>query len=561
MHGVPGDFSLPFLKYLKDSPVKWIGNCNELNAGYAADGYARMRGLGAICTTYGVGELSAINATAGSYAERVPVVNIVGMPSKSAWKQWDKHGANDGKGLIHHHLGGKQHVGVYRDMLNTVEIAHQDLWNDSSATHKFDTAIRLALQKQPVHVTLPSDMADIMVSTHPLQQPICSSEVGDPHETEELLWSILKGIASSARPLVMVDGMSERYNLRQEINEIVSKTGIPTVCLQNGLGIVNGNIPNYYGVYTGSVASSELQEYVISRDFVLLICPLLSDTGTAGWSAVPPIERSMWICGNRVRFRDRDYQVDAKDLLSKLIKHPQFKELQRRQSPSLPIQYTPASKAVLPPHDSPIPQDYLWPRLSSFFKPGDTLVLANGTPLIASRLFDLPFNVRVISSGLWFSIGSMLPATQGAALAQKDAGTGPKWSGRTILLEGDGSFQATAQELGTIIRYRLDCTILIVNNEGYAYERLIEGLTDDYNDVAAWKYTKFPEAFGGKSTPEYPIEVFTASKVGEMESILENEHVKKGKGLTLIEVRMGRIDVPSYFKEALVTTGNRLRGE
>jgi len=66
VHGVPGDFNLVALDYLEGCGLKWVGNCNELNAGYAADGYARIKGISAVITTFGVGELSLPNAIAGS---------------------------------------------------------------------------------------------------------------------------------------------------------------------------------------------------------------------------------------------------------------------------------------------------------------------------------------------------------------------------------------------------------------------------------------------------------------------------------------------------------------
>ena len=95
--GVPGDFNLEFLDHVVAHPrVRWVGNANELNAGYAADGYGRLRGMSALITTFGVGELSAANAIAGSYAEHVPVVHIVGAPAK------DAQGA---RRVVHHSLG------------------------------------------------------------------------------------------------------------------------------------------------------------------------------------------------------------------------------------------------------------------------------------------------------------------------------------------------------------------------------------------------------------------------------------------------------------------------
>lgn len=561
LHGVPGDFSLPFLKHVKNSPVKWVGNCNELNAGYAADGYARMKGLGALCTTYGVGELSAINAIAGCYAERVPVLEIVGVPHRAAQERLDKRKGRDGKGLMHHMLGRRIPINRYKSMHKEVTGAQYTLSEEGKAAAAFDVAIRQALLKKgPVHVSLPSDMADTMVNSDRLQDPIPLDQKQDPHELDEVAQAILDGLTSSKRPLIMVDGVSERYDLRQEINELVSITGIPTVCLQHGLGIVENTVPNFYGVYTGSLASPELKQYVDTSDYVLLFCPLLSDTGTAGWSAVPPDRSTIWIEGDKVSFPYRHYQIHAKELLAKLLQYLRRPGLRLRNYPSLPKQYQLASANIVPTRDSAITQDYLWPRMSSFFQSGDTILLANGTPLIGSKLFDLPPKVRVIASGLWYSVGSMLPAAQGAALAMKDRARGPDWSGRTILLEGDGSFQATAQELSTIIRYKLDCTIFIANNQGYAYERLIEGLRDDYNDVAAWKYTLAPSMMGGESTAEYPIRCLTATNVGEMEFIFSDNDVSTGKGSTLMDVKMGREDVPAYFRNALGMAGKRLAG-
>ena len=99
MFGVPGDFVMGFFNQIIKSDIKYIGTCNELNAAYAADGYARIKGIGAFATTFGVGELSAINGVAGSFAERVPVVVITGSPSTISFKN---------RPLLHHTLGDYQ---------------------------------------------------------------------------------------------------------------------------------------------------------------------------------------------------------------------------------------------------------------------------------------------------------------------------------------------------------------------------------------------------------------------------------------------------------------------
>ena len=81
--GVPGDYVLDFLDRIVESPIKHIATCNELNAGYAADGYARVNGIGAAVVTYGVGGFSIANAVAGAYAEQVPLIVISGAPHSS----------------------------------------------------------------------------------------------------------------------------------------------------------------------------------------------------------------------------------------------------------------------------------------------------------------------------------------------------------------------------------------------------------------------------------------------------------------------------------------------
>ncbi|WP_264766429.1 thiamine pyrophosphate-binding protein, partial [Klebsiella pneumoniae] len=97
LFGVPGDYNLQFLdRVIAHSALGWVGCANELNAAYAADGYARIKGAGALLTTYGVGELSALNGIAGSYAEHIPVLHIVGAPSTGAQQRGE---------LLHHTLG------------------------------------------------------------------------------------------------------------------------------------------------------------------------------------------------------------------------------------------------------------------------------------------------------------------------------------------------------------------------------------------------------------------------------------------------------------------------
>ena len=215
-------------------------------------------------------------------------------------------------------------------------------------------------------------------------------------------------------------------------------------------------------------------------------------------------------------------------------------------------------KSLQPPDSSaPIDQETFYLRISSFLRENDVILCANGTPLAGGRDFILPPSTKLINSSIWLSVGHMLPAAQGAALAQREIGTG----GRTILFEGDGSFQATAQELSTIIRYKLDAYIFLINNDGYTYERLLHGMDAEYNDVAPWNYLKAPEMMGAPKDGSYDVETHDVGTWGELNKVLRSEKFHNGKGLKMVNVRMARDDVNKKFKHALKAAGDRLRAD
>jgi pyruvate decarboxylase len=163
VYGVPGDYTLKAIDHLKQSGLQWISNCNELNAGYAADGSARITGLSALFTTYGVGELSAINAIAGSYAEHVPVVHVVGSPTR----QLQESGA-----VLHHSLGDGRN-GAFREMHEKVTVACSALWDERTAPQVIDDIIMKCLREsRPVYIDIPCDLVPAQVSEDRLAEPL-----------------------------------------------------------------------------------------------------------------------------------------------------------------------------------------------------------------------------------------------------------------------------------------------------------------------------------------------------------------------------------------------------
>src|SRR3989338_10737001 len=141
--GVPGDYNLGFLDQIAAyKGMEWIGTCNELNGAYASYGYARIKGVGALVTTFGVGELSAINGIAGAYAEYVPVVHIVGVPATSI---------RANKSMVHHTLGDGR-FNVFSDMYADITMA-QTLLSENNAAAEIDRVLTVCwLKKRPVYI-------------------------------------------------------------------------------------------------------------------------------------------------------------------------------------------------------------------------------------------------------------------------------------------------------------------------------------------------------------------------------------------------------------------------
>jgi pyruvate decarboxylase len=573
IHGVPGDYFLKALDFLAPARLKWIGSCNELNAGYAADGYARIRGLSALFTTYGVGELSAINAIAGSYAEHVPVVHIVGTPARHL---------QTSRAICHHYLGDGS-PRVFAEMSKKVTVAQASLVDAKNAPEMIDDTIQKCLvHSRPVYFEMPADMASVTISAEQLDQPLISTlEVEEGLENAQVEM-LLQNMYSSRQPLLLVDRGGGVHHITEEIKELVRISGIPTLAMPSGQGMIEIPTPNYYGVHSGPVGYIDTMHYTKSSDLVLAFGPMFSDVQTLAWLTVPDPSITTTIHKNSISTPTSSHAINAKSFMQKLLSALDPSKLPRPDTASLgDFRHRPTPPKPIP--QGPITQDGLYDRLNTYLHPHDILLLANGTPLLGARDLLLPPHTTVIASGLWFSIGHMLPAAQGAALAQQDqapptplaspsSASGPHEQAteansapRTVLFEGDGSFQVSAQELSTIIKLRLDVTVFIVDNAGYAYERLIHGLEAGYNDVAPWRYSEVAGAFGaprpeGASEQErsragelgsgagYTVSSHRVSTWAELDALLGDEKWVDAKGLKVVDIVVGREDVPGKFK-------------
>lgn len=561
VHGVPGDYNLTLLDHVEPAGLHWVGNCNELNAGYATDGYARIKGIGALVTTFGVGELSAVNAIAGAYTEFAKVVHIVGTPRRNQ---------QETRSLIHHTLlDGDYHH--FARMYEHVTVAQANLIDPRTAPEQIDSTIQQCLiQSRPVYIQVPVDMVSAQIPADRLASPLRIPAVISSPDADGAFQAIQEKIKVSKRPMILVDGESRAFEMVEAVQKIVAETAWPTWSSTFGKDCVDETLPNVHGVWQSKYQTPEELAYIQSADLVLCFGPHFSNTNTYLFTTIPPPEKSIYFKGTSVVIGDRIFRdLPAKAFLSSLLSKIDLAALKAQITPENTFNPPPAKSTELPPPTSLTTQENFYRPWSTYLRPGDILLAETGTPSHGTRDITFPPHVRYFSAISWLSIGYMLPATQGAALAQRELFEEGKWADakndllpRTILMIGDGSFQMTVQEVSTIIKEKLNVTIVLINNDGYTIERCIHGIDKTYNDVASWRYLQAANFFGagkdaaaGGDDGGYEVETTKCTNWSEMKDALEkfdkpNDGPQKAK-FRMIEVIMEREDCTKALKDML----------
>ncbi|KAK5686473.1 hypothetical protein LTS10_002591 [Elasticomyces elasticus] len=466
----------------------------------------------------------------------VPVVHLVGTPSRKAWQ------TSSATRPIHHTLGDGR-MDVYAEMAKQITCAQTKFHNYDrieDAVQAYDETLQECVSRsKPVYVSIPVDKMEAPVPLELLARPLQLITKGETGSVEDdLARNIAERIRTARAPLLIVDGLSYPYDLLAEVNALADM--IPTACFGSALGTVDSDAKQWLGTLSGPT------EYSDSADVVLIAGSILSDTNTAAWTAVPSTENRVMFNLDSVEMDGKVHQIPGKTVLQRLL----------RELSSNPLTPVPLPARQLSNNlsiQTQITQDVFWSTMSSLLKPDDTVLLANGTPLIGGRDMEFPSRTQVVASSIWCSIGQMLPAAQGMSLAKQDLGL----PGRTILFEGDGSFQVTCQALSDMIRCKLDVTIFIVNNDGYTYERWLNGMQAEYNDVPSWRYTELAKVFGAPS--DYPVLAVTVRTMMELKDLLAQQSVHDGKGLKIVDVVMDAEDVPEKAKAGLRRAGEALR--
>ncbi|KAJ5717528.1 hypothetical protein N7488_003174 [Penicillium malachiteum] len=527
VHGVPGDYNLSALDYLPKCGLDWVGNCNELNAGYAADGYARVKGISALITTFGVGELSAVNAIAGAYSEFVPIIHIVGQPTTKSQKD----------GMLLHHTLGNGDFNVFNKMSAAISCYVARLNDPHDAAALIDSAIRECwIRSRPVYVTLPTDMIYAKVNGDRLKTPIdLSLPENDPEKEDYVVDVVLKYLRGAKNPIILVDACAIRHRVLDEVHDLVEASGLPTFVTPMGKGAVNETHKNFGGVYAGNGSNAGVSEMVESSDLILSIGAIKSDFNTTGFTYRIGQLNTIDFHSNYVRVRYSEYpDINMKGVLRKVVQ--QMGKLSAVPVP--PINNT-LPKSEQSSTSQTITHAWLWPTVGQWLKENDVVLTETGTANFGIWETRFPPNVTAISQVLWGSIGYALGSCQGAALAAKEL-----HNRRTILFIGDGSFQLTVQEISTMLHNKLNPIIFVICNEGYTIERYIHGWEAKYNDIQPWDFVNIPKVFGAKDG----YKGYRIKTRDELHKLFADQTFRDSDSLRLVELYMPRDDAPAALK-------------
>lgn len=397
--------------------------------------------MGAIVTTFGVGELSAINGLAGAYSEMVPVVHIVGCPSTISQRN---------NMLLHHTLGNGD-FNAFAGMSATVSCVVAKLNDPSEIATQIDHALRECyLRNRPVYIMLPTDMVTKKVEGERLDTDIDLREaVNDEAKENYVVDVVLKYLHAAQRPVVLVDACAVRSRVLDEVHAFIEKTRLPVFVTPMGKSAIDETHPCYGGVYAGSASRPAIKEIVEGSDLVLSIGALKSDFNTAGFSYRLSQLNTIDLHTDHCVVRYSEYPgVRMRGVLRRITENVDVHQLKVLPAPAPFV----VPKDEQGSADELIKQAWFWPRISNFFREGDVIISETGTANFGIWETRFPPNVTALNQTLWGSIGWAVGACQGAALAAKDSGV----RRRTILFEGDGSIQLTAQEIGTMIKHNLD---------------------------------------------------------------------------------------------------------
>jgi TPP-dependent 2-oxoacid decarboxylase len=469
--GIPGDYILSLYQLIEASPIQHVGTTREDCAGFAADAYARINGIGAVCVTYCVGGLNTVNAIACAFAERSPVVLLTGSPGLSERVRTP---------YMHHMV---RDFSTQREVFEKITVAAISLDDPSTAEREMDQAFAALLRyRRPIYIEIPRDLVHTPLA-NPLR-PLCLDDASsNTAALEEAIAEVRAMLASARRPAILAGAEIGRFGLQDDLTRLVERLNVPIASTLLGKSIIREDHPLYVGVYGGLIARDEVQQFINESDCLLILGSILSDVEDLDADSPLLSEgRTIHATADRVAIKHHRYDaIRFQDFVRALVTNtlPSF--------PSRPLPTPlPMPQGTIAPN-TPVTLNGLFRHLDSLLDE-HTLVIADvGESLFAAADLHVHRRFEFLSPAYYTSMGFAVPAAVGASFADPTL--------RPIVLVGDGAFQMTGTELSTAVRYGQTPIVVVLNNRGYSTEREI--LEGPFNDVHEWRYERICDMIGG----------------------------------------------------------------
>ncbi len=467
--GIPGDYVLTLYKMIQDSPIRVVGMTREDSAGFAADAYARLHGLGCVCVTYCVGGLSLCNSIAGAYAEKSPVVVLSGSPGLR------ERARNP---LLHHKVKGFE---TQSEVFEKITVASAVLDDPLTAFREIDRVFEAAMRyKRPVYLEVPRDQ--VLVRPDGPHRPPTGLPPSDPEALREAVDEAAAMLTGAHRPMILADVEIHRFGLQDDLIALAESTGIPVATTILGKSVVSESHPLFAGIYEGAMGRSEVTACVENADCLLMLGCFLTDINLGIFTAKLDPARCINATSEDLQIRHHHYS-DVR--LDDFIRALAARRLKVVKTP-IPHRHASPEPTWIADKDAPVTSARLFTRLNRMLDESMVVIADVGDSLFGAADLSMSRRTEFLGPAYYTSMGFAIPASVGVGMANPSA--------RAIVIVGDGAFQMTGMELSTIVRYGLNPIVVVLNNHGYTTERFL--LDGPFNDVQEWQFHKIPDVFG-----------------------------------------------------------------
>lgn len=476
---VAGDYNLILLDELeKVSELKQVYCSNELNCGFAAEGYARSRGLGAAVVTFSVGAFSAFNAVGGAAAENLPLILISGAPNNNDY----------GSGHILHHTTGHYDYSYQLEMAKYITVAAVSITHADTAPALIDHAIRQALYHQkPVYIELSCNIVNLPCARPGPITSLTYEKSSDVDSLEAAAKACLEKINNAKNPVIVVGNKTRAAAAEKEVIALAKHLGCPVATMAHAKSFFPEEDPHYIGTFWGEISSPGVEEYVKNSDCRIYVGAVFNDYSTVGWTShLYDEDKDILFSPHHLRAAKTEFSgFKLKNILKHII--PLIKKNSTALE-SFKAKHHAEKAAAVAEGNAPLTTVELTRQIQGIIDNNTTIFLETGDSWFHGMHYRLPNGARVESEMQWGHIGWSVPAIFGYAVSAPER--------RNIVMVGDGSFQLTAQEVAQMIRHNLNVIIILINNQGYTIEVKIHD--GPYNRVKNWDYANIINTFNAE---------------------------------------------------------------